>query len=175
MRPDYSGYRGNNYIPNYQRNNGNPNANRPVNQGGNPQYNSSNAPRSWNNRLVPMDIGRARYPRNRGRGGFQPTQGRSADIQAMNAQTNRPRRMPGNDAPCFKCGSIEYWARNCPMAQANLIDFDETMAYDEPRENTNNTQMTAEQLKQTLYNLSPQQRAKLANTMGQQEEDFPSV
>ena len=61
------------------------------------------------------------------------------------------------------------------MAQANLIDFDETMAYDEQRENTNNTQLTAEQLKQTLYNLSPQQHAELANTMGQQEEDFPNV
>jgi hypothetical protein len=61
------------------------------------------------------------------------------------------------------------------MAQANLIDFDETMAYEEPWENINNSQMTAEQLKQTLYNLSPQQRAELANTMGQQEEDFPSV
>jgi hypothetical protein len=61
------------------------------------------------------------------------------------------------------------------MAQANLIDFDETMAYDEQRENPNNAQMTAEQLKQTLYNLSPQQRAELANTMGQQEEDFPNV
>ena len=61
------------------------------------------------------------------------------------------------------------------MAQANLIDFDEAMAYDEPRENTSNAQMTAEQLKQTLYNLSPQQRAELANTMGQQEEDFPNV
>ena len=61
------------------------------------------------------------------------------------------------------------------MAQANLIDFDEAMAYDGPQENTNNAQMTVEQLKQTLYNLSPQQRAKLANTMGQQEEDFPNV
>ena len=61
------------------------------------------------------------------------------------------------------------------MAQANLIDFDEMMAYDKPRENTNNAQMMAEQLKQTLYNLSPQQRAELANTMGQQEEDFPNV
>jgi hypothetical protein len=59
------------------------------------------------------------------------------------------------------------------MAQANLINFDETMAYDAPQEN--NAQMMAEQLKQTLYNLSPQQRAELANTMGQQEEDFPSV
>ena len=61
------------------------------------------------------------------------------------------------------------------MAQANLIDFNEEMAYNGPQENTSNAQMTAEQLKQTLYNLSPQQRAELANTMGQQEEDFPSV
>jgi hypothetical protein len=61
------------------------------------------------------------------------------------------------------------------MAQANLIDFDETMAYDGPQENANNAQMTTEQLKQTLYNLSPQQRIELANNMGQQEEDFPSV
>jgi hypothetical protein len=44
--PDYSGYRGNNYTPNYQRNNGNFNMNKPFNQGGNPQYNSSNAPHS---------------------------------------------------------------------------------------------------------------------------------
>jgi hypothetical protein len=61
------------------------------------------------------------------------------------------------------------------MAQANLIDFDEMMAYDAPQENASNAQMTMEQLKQTLYNLSPQQRAELANTMGQQEEDFPNV
>ena len=53
------------------------------------------------------------------------------------------------------------------MAQANLINFDEAMAYDGPQENMNNAQMTAEQLKQTLYNLSPQQRSELANTMGQ--------
>jgi hypothetical protein len=61
------------------------------------------------------------------------------------------------------------------MTQANLINFDETMAYDVPQENTSNAQITTEQLKQTLYNLSPQQRAELANTMGQQEEDFPNV
>ena len=122
-----------------------------------------------------MDIGRARYPQNRGQGGFPPMQGQSADIQAMNVQTNKPQCMPGNNAPCFKCGSIEHWARNCPMTQANLIDFDEAMVYDGSQENMNNTQMMAEQLKQTLYNLSPQQRAELANTMGQQEEGFPSV
>ena len=61
------------------------------------------------------------------------------------------------------------------MAQANLIHFDETMAYNKPQENTNNAQITTEQLKQTLYNLSPQQCTELVNTMGQQEEDFPNV
>ena len=60
--PDYSRYHANSYTLNYQRNNGNPNANRPFNQGGNPQYNSSNAPHSWNNCPVLMDIGRTRYP-----------------------------------------------------------------------------------------------------------------
>ena len=43
-RPDYLGYCANNYMPSYQRPNGNPNGNRPFNQGGNPQYNSSNVP-----------------------------------------------------------------------------------------------------------------------------------
>ena len=122
-----------------------------------------------------MDIGRTHYPRNRGRDSFALMQGQSTDIQVVNVQTTRPRWMPGNDALCFKCGNIEHWARNCLMAQANLIDFNETMAYNMPQEDMNNAQITAEQLKQTLYNLSPQQCAELANTMGQQEEDFPSV
>ena len=60
-QPFDSGYRGNNYIPNYQRLGGNPNGNRTFNQGGNPQYNSSNAPQSWNNHPVPMDTGRTCY------------------------------------------------------------------------------------------------------------------
>ena len=51
------------------------------------------------------------------------------------------------------------------MAQANLIDFNETMAYNKPQENANSAQITAEQLKQTLYNLSPQQCTELVNTM----------
>jgi hypothetical protein len=56
------GYHANNYTPSYQRPNGNPNRNRPFNQGGNLQYNSSNAPQSWNNCPIPMDIRRTCYP-----------------------------------------------------------------------------------------------------------------
>jgi hypothetical protein len=36
-------------------------------------------------------------------------------------------------------------------------------------------QMTTEELKQTLYNLTPQQQPELANTMVQQDEGFPNV
>jgi hypothetical protein len=51
------------------------------------------------------------------------------------------------------------------MAQANLIDFNETMAYNQPQESASQAQITAKELKQTIYNLMPQQCAKLANTM----------
>ena len=61
------------------------------------------------------------------------------------------------------------------MTQVNLIDFDETMAYSPPQGNVDHAQITVEELKQTLYNLMPQQCAELANTMVQQDEDFPNV
>ena len=83
--------------------------------------------------------------------------------------------MPGVNAPCYKCSSIEHWARDCPITQANLIDFNETMAYSLPQGNINQAQMMAEELKQTLYNLTPQQWAELVNTMVQQDKDFPNV
>ena len=167
-------YQGNNYNLNFQRPSGNFNRNGSFNQGSINWYNSSNAPRSWNNCPIPMDIGRACYPWNRGRGGFAPMQGWSADIQVVNMQV-KPCCMPGVNAPCYICGSIEHWARDCPVTQANLIDFNETMAYGPPQRDTNQTQMTAEELKHMLYNLTPQQWAELANTMVQQDEDFSSV
>jgi hypothetical protein len=83
--------------------------------------------------------------------------------------------MPGVNAPCYKFESIEYWARDCPITQANLIDFDESIGNNMPQGNTMQTQMTAEELKQTLYNLTLQQHSKLANQMAQQDEDFPNV
>ena len=65
--------------------------------------------------------------------------------------------MPGVNAPCYKCGSIEHWARDCPITQANLINFDEAMTYNPLQRNMGQMQITAEELKQTLYNLTPQQ------------------
>jgi hypothetical protein len=52
------------------------------------------------------------------------------------------------------------------MTQVNLIDLNETMAYNGPQENANNTQITAEQLKQTLYNLSPSTACQIGEHYG---------
>ena len=58
-------------------------------------------------------------------------QGWTADIQAVNVQV-KPHHMPGVNTPCYKCGSIEHWARDCPITQANLINFNENMTYNLP-------------------------------------------
>jgi hypothetical protein len=59
----------------------------------------------------------------------------------------KPYHMPGVNAPCYKHGSIKQWARDCPVTQANLINFDKTMAYSLPQANMNQVQITAEELK----------------------------
>ena len=61
------------------------------------------------------------------------------------------------------------------MTQGTLINFDKTMAYNPLQGNMDHAQITVEELKQTLYNLTPQQHAEMASTMVQQDEDFPSV
>jgi hypothetical protein len=63
--------------------------------------------------------------------------------------------MPGVNALCYKCNSIKHWARDCPVTQTNLINFNEGMTYGPPQGNNTQVQMTAEELKQTLYNLTP--------------------
>src|SRR6267142_1120496 len=66
-----SGYLGNNNRPAFQNQS---NQARPTN----PQYNSTNAPRSMNNVPVPMDLDRARF--NRNRGGNPTFRGRAANL-----------------------------------------------------------------------------------------------
>jgi Retrotransposon gag protein len=66
-----------------------------------PQYNSSNAPRSMNNQPVPMDLGQTRAP-NRG-------QGRGRWHQANVTNAGPSSRNQTNNA-CFQYGEIGHYA-----------------------------------------------------------------
>ncbi len=151
--------------------------NRPQ-QGGNQSYNSSNAPRQYNNRPVPMDLDRTRSPnwRGRGRGNYQ---GRAAQVgNPRNHALNTPR----NNAPltCFNCNQQGHYARNCPerrprpdnRTNANLIDWNDDDAYldNEEEEATDHIK----ELKTQLRKLSLDDANKLADEMGI-EGDFPSA
>src|SRR6266566_420591 len=89
--------------------------------GNQPQFPSSTAPPSMNNKPVPMDLSWTRNPNYRGRG-----RGYRGNI----AQTQRPM---GTNNACFQCGQEGHYARNCPQRQkahTNLIDFEENAEWE---------------------------------------------
>ena len=126
-----------------------------------------------NNQPVPMDIDRSRAPNNwRGRGRGNAARGNVANAQG-------PPRNTGNNA-CFQCGQQGHFARNCPQRQrrnnnyANLIDFndDDQEYYDNyaPQQPVN----PVDDIKARLAHLSGDDKAKLAEEMGV-DEDFPTA
>ena len=72
-------------------------------------YNSSNAPRSYNNVPVPMNVDRARQFR---RG---PARG---NVAQTSQRVNSQRRPPGK---CFNCYEEGHFARNCPHPRQSKI------------------------------------------------------
>ena len=174
-RPQFQpqGFRGGTFV-NFQRNfQGNPNRTFSNQQNPN-RFNSSNAPRSMNNVPVPMDIGRTRAFRGRGRGG-----GNNSGFwrtNAANANMDRPRRKAEPGDTCFRCGGTGHWARSkeCPMAQINLIDLKEPGQNTSDQVETDTRPMMAQQLKEALYTMNEEEKAQLIQEMGSQE-DFPSV
>jgi len=180
-----SGFRGG-AFGNFQRNNNfqrggfqtnyrpltyNANNNRPAqfSQGrpNNPQaYNSTNAPRSMNNVLVPMDLDRTRF--NRNRGGNPSFRGRAANAGPSGQLRRAPN--PSASAPCFRCGGTDHWANKCPTkdAQFNLIDLD-------LEGSETDTMMSIDDIKERINAMTPNEKAALANSMEASEQDFPTV
>ena len=65
-----------------------------------PQYNSSNAPRNWNNVPVPMDTS----ARSRA-----PNRGRWTNANAATSESNPPRKK----GACYNCRKEGHFAREC--------------------------------------------------------------
>ena len=78
------------------------------------QYNSTNAPPSYNNRPVPMDVGRAKGWRK------GPTQGNAAtpaQASATPAKDNRPQRPPKFQGDCWHCQKPRHTMKECRKLQ----------------------------------------------------------
>jgi hypothetical protein len=99
------------------------------------QYNSSNAPRSYNNISIPIavDLDRTRAPtwrsRGRGRGFARGQAAQTSQSRYISPQTNLAHIV------CYQCGNTGHYTRNCPTrgSTANLIDFN-PMDYEQPVE-----------------------------------------
>ena len=97
-------------------------------------YNSTNAPPSMNNILVPMDLSRGHTPNNwRGRGNGNWRQRRGPPARG---NVSMPGYRNSSQTQCFNCGKEGHYVQNCPQKrlqphnerhnrQANLINLQE--------------------------------------------------
>jgi hypothetical protein len=140
-------------------------------------YNSTNAPRTYNNIPVPMDLSRTRGSRRGQRAGGNAAQIQEYPPQGNVAQTQFPAKFTGE---CYHCQKKGHMARDCRSRARERAA--QTEVWESPREGQlvdwqpgDNKSNPVDGLIKGFAALSPEERDDLAARFQQGEQDFPTA
>ena len=130
-------------------------------------FNSTMAPKAWNNQPVPMDLDHTRAPRGNWRGWGRGSQ------RGNVTRVEDTRIQRGVQGACFTCGDQGHFTRNCPTKQkrtntqmAQLIDWS-------PEDNESDLgTTTVDSIYHQLNMLPKEDQEELMTRMGAQEGNF---
>ena len=109
----------------------------PQRQGfGQTPFNSTTAPRSWNNQPVPMDLDQTRAPRGNWRG-----RGRGSQRGNV-ARVDDARAQQGIQGACFNCREQGHFSHNCPTKQKRANTCTTQLIDWSPEDNESNSGTT---------------------------------
>jgi hypothetical protein len=144
------------------------------------QYNSTNTPRpAYNNVQVPMDLSRTRTPYNR-----RQYQGNNTYMNATQPEYNNATNVQGQPSyqrlrpkgPCFNCGKIGHFAKDChsnPSSNINYMDAEDKDMKNIPQPNIQ-PRANIGHIKAQINALSKADNNALIDAMGSSQDFTPA-